>query len=394
MGFLGQIMAQFAITNPLHPDIWPSIRKFEIETIRMTLNLLHGDKDSCGAMTSGGTESILLSVKAYRDRARALYGITEPEMVVPVTAHAAFEKGAQYFGVKFIRIPVDSSYRVDVNLLRKAVNRNTIMIVGSAPQYPHGMIDPFEELAKIAKEHKVPLHADCCLGGFILPFWKKLGKNVPDFDFSVDGITSISIDTHKYGYAPKGTSLILFRNTEYRKFMYYTTTEWPGGIYCTATMAGSRPGALIAACWASLVSLGEKGYMDIAEQIWTTTQQIKQGIQNIEGLELMGDSKSTVVAFTSKKLNMFALSDRMSKKGWNLNPIMYPPGLHVCVTRLTIESTDQLLNNLREAYQETLNDPTVDKNGMAPIYGLASALPDKEFAGNLVGSYLDAILKA
>ena len=256
------------------------------------------------------------------------------------------------------------------------------------------MIDPFDELSKIALEHQVPLHADCCLGGFLLPFWKKLGKNVPNFDFSVPGVTSISIDTHKYGYAPKGTSLILFRNAEYRKHMYYVTTEWPGGIYCTATMAGSRPGALIAACWASLVSLGEKGYLEIAEQIWTATQQIKQGIQNIEGLELMGDSKSSVVGFTSKKVNMFALADRMSKRGWSLNPIMYPPGIHVCVTRLTIETTEQLLNDLREAYQETLNDPTEDKDGMAPIYGFASSVPDKQLAGDLVGSYLDAMLKA
>ncbi|MBI5052553.1 MAG: aminotransferase class V-fold PLP-dependent enzyme, partial [Chloroflexi bacterium] len=299
--FLNRVYALNSQSNPLHSDLWPSTTKFEAEIVSMTATMLGAARASdpiCGTLSSGGTESILLAMKTYRDRARDQKGITRPEMIAPITAHAAFEKAAQYFNIKMVRVPVDANFRADVAATRKAINGNTVVIVGSAPSFPHGAIDPIEPLSELARERGIGFHTDACLGGFVLPWAEKLGYHVPPFDFRLRGVTSISADTHKYGYAAKGTSVILYRGLELRRYQYYSTADWPGGLYFSPTFAGSRPGALSAACWATLVTMGEQGYMQATKKILETAATLKKGIAAIPELRLLGDPL-WVIAFAS-----------------------------------------------------------------------------------------------
>ncbi|MFQ5751793.1 MAG: pyridoxal phosphate-dependent decarboxylase family protein, partial [bacterium] len=275
--FLNRVYAINSQSNPLHSDLWPSTTKFEAEIVAMTANMLgadkvtgDSDKEICGVVSSGGTESILLAMKAYRDWARERKGITRPEMIVPSTAHTAFDKAAQYFNIKKISVPVDADFRADVTATIHAITKNTIVMVGSAPSFPHGIIDPIEELSELARKQGVGFHTDACLGGFLLPWAAKLGYDVPAFDFRLPGVTSMSADTHKFGYAAKGTSVVLYRGAALRHYQYYTATDWPGGLYFSPTFAGSRPGALSAACWAAMLAIGEQGYMEATKNILQT----------------------------------------------------------------------------------------------------------------------------
>ncbi|KDO81829.1 hypothetical protein CISIN_1g009181mg [Citrus sinensis] len=280
---INEACSMFAHTNPLHLDIFQSVARFEAEVIAMTAALL-GNKEKasggqvCGNMTSGGTESILLAVKSSRDYMRNKRGITRPEMIIPVSAHSAYDKAAQYFNIKLWRVPVDKEFRADVKAIKKYINRNTVLIVGSAPGFPHGIIDPIQELGELALSHGTCLHVDLCLGGFVLPFAKKLGYPIPPFDFSVQGVTSISVDVHKYGLAPKGTSVVLYRNREIRKHQFVAVTEWSGGLYVSPTVAGSRPGGLIAGAWAALMSLGQEGYLENTKAIMEVSESIQKGL--------------------------------------------------------------------------------------------------------------------
>ncbi len=270
IAFLNQVYALHSQSNPLHSDVWPSAAKFEAEIVAMTAHMLGADRTSdriCGTVSSGGTESILLAMKTYRDWAREHKGITRPEMIAPTTAHPAFDKAAHYFHIKMIRTPVGHDCKADVTSVRKALTRNTIVLIGSAPSFPHGVIDPIAELSELARQKGIGFHTDACLGGFLLPWARKLGYPVPDFDFSLPGVTSMSADTHKFGYAAKGTSVVLYRGLELRRYQYFTATEWPGGLYFSPTLAGSRPGALSAACWAAMMTMGEQGYLEAARRI-------------------------------------------------------------------------------------------------------------------------------
>ena len=208
-----------------------------------------------GAVYQGDPGHVEFLAEAYRDRA----GIDDPQIVIPTTAHAAFMKAAAYFRIEPVRVPVGADMRADVAATAEAITDRTVVVVGSAPSYPHGVIDPIEELAAVAAQRGVGFHTDACLGGFVLPWARRLGRDVPPFDFAVDGVTSMSCDTHKFGYAAKGTSVVLYRDPELRHHQYFTIADWPGGLYCSPTFAGSRPGALSAACWAAMVSLGEDG---------------------------------------------------------------------------------------------------------------------------------------
>ena len=233
--FLNRVYAINSQSNPLHIDVWPSIIKYESEIIAMTAAMLGGSRrgaeEVCGSVTSGGTESIIMAMKAYRDRARLERGVRRPEMIVPVTAHAAFDKAAQYFNIKIIKVPVDGNYRADVTAVKKAISRRTILIAGSAPTFPHGMIDPIEEMSELARKRNIGFHTDACLGGFLLPWAEELGYPVPPFDFRLPGVTSLSADTHKYGYAAKGTSVVLYRDRDLRHYQFFKTGDWPGGLY-------------------------------------------------------------------------------------------------------------------------------------------------------------------
>ena len=239
---------------------FPSLKKFEADVIAMTASLLGGDDETVGNLTTGGTESILMAVKTAREWGRAKRpGVAAPEMILPASAHPAFDKAAHYFDVKAIRVPVARDLRADVNAMRDALTRNTILIVGSAPSYPHGVVDPISDIASIAHAQEILCHVDACVGGFVLPFVRKLGYAIPDFDLRVPGVTSLSVDLHKYAYAAKGASVILYKNRALRRHQFFATTDWSGGIYISPTMTGTRAGGAIAAAFAVLNFLGAEG---------------------------------------------------------------------------------------------------------------------------------------
>ncbi|KAJ3016960.1 hypothetical protein HKX48_003786 [Thoreauomyces humboldtii] len=390
--------SRFTITNPLHPEIFPGIRKMEAEVVSMVLRMYNGPETACGSVTSGGTESLLMAVKAYRDMAREQRGVTEPEMVVPVTIHAAFDKAESYFGVKLIHIPIHPvTGKVDLVRVARAINRNTIMVAGSAPNFPHGIIDDIPALAALAKKAGIGMHVDCCLGGFVVPFQEKAGFALEHaVDFRVDGVTSISVDTHKYGFAPKGSSVVMYRSKEIRDFQYFVTTEWPGGIYASPTIAGSRPGALIAGCWAAMVHFGEDGYVKSTKQIMETARKIKAGVLEIKSLELIGDPLTTVIAFRAAahtSINTYAIADLLSRKHWHLNVLQNPPAIHIACTMLTVNAVDQLLDDLRQAVSEIEKDPEAGKGAVAAIYGTCASVPDRTIVADVTRGFLDALTK-
>lgn len=371
--FQNRVYALNSQSNPLHFDVWPSTSKFEAEIVSMTANMLGAEETEnhiVGAVSSGGTESILLAMKTYRDWARDKKGITNPEMIIPTTAHAAFVKAAQYFCIKLIRIPVGKDFRADVTATHAAITDNTIVIVGSAPPFPHGIVDPIEELSELARQRGIGFHTDACLGGFILPWAAKLGYDVPPFDFRLPGVTSMSADTHKYGYAAKGTSVVMYRGEELRHYQYFAMIDWPGGLYFSPTFAGSRPGALSAACWAAMVSIGENGYMEAARRILETAKILKQGIREIPELHVLGDPLF-VVAFASDELDVYAVSDYMSKKGWSLNGLQLPACVHIALTLRHTQPgvVERLVSDLKEAVAYVKAHPEV-QGSLTPIYGM------------------------
>jgi len=394
--FINKVYTIHSQSNPIHPDVWPSASKFEAEIVSMTAGMLGADKTTdpiVGVVSSGGTESILLAMKTYRDWARATKGITAPEIVAPTTAHAAFDKAGEYFGIKVVRVPVGTDFRADVAAMRQAVTPNTIALIGSAPPFPHGIVDPIEELSEIARQHGLGFHTDGCLGGFILPWAEKLGYPVPPFDFRLPGVTSISADTHKYGYAAKGTSVILYRGYELRHFQYFAVTDWPGGIYFSPTFAGSRPGALSATAWASMVSMGEQGYLAAARRILETTTWLTQEMRLIPEIEVIGDP-IFLIAFRSESLNVYQLMEFMTQHGWNLNGLILPPSLHLCVTqRHTLPGVkERFIEDLKAAVEYVKQNPQAPE-GLGPIYGMASTVEMRGMVKEVLGWVMDVLYK-
>jgi len=400
--FLNEVYAINSQSNPLHSDVWPSTAKYESEIVAMAAIMLGAKKltndgytneEICGVVSSGGTESILLAMKAYRDMMRARKGINKPEMIVPSTAHAAFDKAAQYFNIKIIHIPVDDHYKADIHETRKAISKNTVVVVGSAPSFPHGIIDPIEEMSELARERGIGFHTDACLGGFILPWAKRLGYDIPPFDFTLPGVTSISADTHKYGYALKGTSVVLYRGSELRHYQYFKATDWPGGLYFSPTLAGSRPGALSAACWASMVATGEQGYMEATQKIMETASMIKNEIVKMPDLYILGEPL-WVIAFGSKTLDIYKVMDYMAEKKWSLNGLHKPPGLHMCVTLRHTQPgvAERFLHDLKMAVEYVKKNPDI-KGGMAPVYGMAAKIPIRSIVGDMLERYMDMLYK-
>ncbi len=270
---------QYFSENALNPMAFPSLRRFENEVVSMTGSLL-GHDEAFGSMTSGGTESILMAVKTARDWAReTMPHVKEPEMLVPESVHPAFEKAGHYFGVRVVHAPLDESLRANVSAMAELANEKTILLVGSAPAYPHGVIDPIEDIAALAQKHHILCHVDACVGGFMLPFAKKLGRAVPPFDFPVPGVTSMSADAHKYGWAAKGASVILYRTRELRRHQFVVYTDWPGGLYGSPSAPGTRPGGPIAAAWAVMNYLGEEGYLKLAKKTLDASDAILAGIR-------------------------------------------------------------------------------------------------------------------
>ncbi len=391
--FLNKAVDLHSQANPLHADLWPSATKFEAEIVAMTASFLGGsrtDDEIVGTVTSGGTESILLAMKVYRDQA-SRHGTKHPEIVAPVTAHVAFDKAAHYFGMQLVRIPVDESFRADVPAAAAVIGRNTVVVVGSAPAFPHGTIDPIEELSSLAAERGVGFHTDACLGGFVLPWAERLGLTVPAFDFRLPGVTSMSADTHKYGYASKGTSVVMYRGRELRRHQYFTAADWPGGMYISPTLAGSRPGSLSAACWAAMVSIGEDGYLDATARILDTAAEIRSGIEEMTELSILGDPLF-VIAFGSESLDIYQVLARMNGRGWSLTGLHRPPALHLAVTlRHTSEGVAQrFLSDLKAAVAHVKALPG-QAGGVAPVYGLAATVPARTVVDQLLERYVDLL---
>jgi glutamate/tyrosine decarboxylase-like PLP-dependent enzyme len=375
--FLLKAYGQYLSANGLNPMAFKSLKRLETEVVRMTANLLHGGREAAGVMTSGGTESCLLAVKTYRDMGRAVKRIRRPEMVLPETAHVAWEKGAEYFGVKAVHAPLRKDLGVDVEAVRKLVNRNTVMILGSAPEYPHGIIDPIPELGAVAYDRKVPLHVDACLGGFLLPFIEKLGYELPRWDFRVPGVTSISADVHKYAFSAKGASVILYRSVDILKHQFFVCENWPGGVFASPALLGTRPGGAYAAAWASIMALGEEGFLDNTREMMKATDKLKDGIRAIPGLAIVGDPKTAIFSYTSnaKDVNIYAVADQMEQRGWHIDRLQRPDALHAMVTPLHLKVASRYLMDLKLSVDHVRRHPELATKGGAAMYGMISHIP-------------------
>lgn len=384
----------FFAENALNPGAFGSLRRLETEVVAMARDILGGDDKVTGTMSSGGTESILLAVKTYRDRARLLHPeITRPEMILPITVHPAFEKAAHYFDVAPVHVPLDADLRADVIAAEAAINKNTILLVGSAPAYPHGVVDPIEELAALAARNDLGMHVDACLGGFLLPFVRDLGHPVPAFDLRVPGVTSISADLHKYGFAAKGASTVLYRDAALRRHQFFAYTEWPGGIFGSTTLLGTRPGGAIAAAWASLRALGRDGLRRNAEELMATTRALQEGIRRIPGLRLLGAPAMSVFAYTSDEVNMLAVADAMEARGWHIDRQGRPAAIHLMITPAHREIVEPYLSDLRQAMAEVRADPTSAGRGQAAMYGMLAQIPHQEMVQDLVLGHMDELYR-
>ncbi len=397
MEFMSDVYRLNVELNPLHPDLWPRATRYEAEVVSMTGSFLGADRSStrnadggvAGLMTSGGTDSILTAVRSARDFAAAERGVTRPSVVMPASAHPAFDKACQYFGLEAVRVPVGLDGKADVAAMEQAIDDQCAMVVGSAPSFPWGVIDPVTELAGMAEGRGVWFHTDACLGGFLLPFMAELGEPVPAFDFSVPGVTSISVDTHKYGYGAKGTSVLLFRNKALRRYSYFMTTSWAGGLYNSPTAAGSRPGALLAQAWAAMLSAGRQGYLDAAARIRATHKRIRDGLEAIGEIRVLGDSLF-VLAFTVDGFDVYALQDLLAARGWNLTGLQFPAALHLAVTLVTTEDgvAGSFLRDVQDGVGTLRNEPE-RPSVMAPIYGLGQSLDTEVRLEDVLTGYLD-----
>ena len=357
------------------------------------LSLFNGPEGAVGVSTSGGTESILMACLSARNKAYHERGVTEPEMILPETAHTAFRKAGEYFKIKIHLVACKApQYKVHLPSVARLVNPNTVLLVGSAPNFPHGIIDDISGLSRIAYKKKLPLHVDCCLGSFLVPLLAKAGFESEPFDFRLKGVTSISCDTHKYGFAPKGNSTVLYRSDAYRKYQYFISPDWPGGVYASPSIAGSRPGALIAGCWASLVSQGESGYIDACHKIVGTMKKIEGAIREMpelsSDLKVIGRPLVSVVAFLSNTVDIYDIADAMGEKGWHLNALQSPPAIHVAVTLPIVDAADQLIADLVEVTEQVKERERsriaegrgakgAVKGDTAALYGVAGSLPNK-----------------
>ncbi|MCS6790928.1 MAG: aspartate aminotransferase family protein [Bacteroidia bacterium] len=348
-----QAYGRYIMENALNPMAFPGVRFMENELVRIAKALLHAPSTSGGVVTSGGTESIFLALKAARDYSRAEKPhLAQPEIIAPLSAHPAFDKAAHYLGLRMIHTPLLPDGSADVQAMEAAISERTILLVGSAPSYPHGVIDPIPAIADLARKYNLLFHVDACVGGFILPFLEKLGIAVPPFDFRVEGVTSLSADLHKYGYTPKGASILLYRERSLRKYQFFTYGSWPGGVYASASFAGTRSAGAIAAAWAVLQYLGEKGLIAAAQAAWDTTQRIRQFVENTPPLYIVGKPNATILAIGAyPPADIYAIGDELSKRGWHIDRQHRPPSLHLTVTVGHARVVEAFLQDLREAVQ-------------------------------------------
>ncbi len=307
----------FLHENALNTLAFPSLGEIQSEVVGATAALFHAPESAAGFMTSGGTESILMAVKAARERARTERGVTEPNMVIAASAHAAFHKASHYFDVPARKVPVDADWKADVDAMSALVDENTVIVVGSAPQYPQGVIDPIPELAALAGSVGASMHVDACMGGFVLPFMEMNGIELPPWDFRVDGVTTISADIHKLGYAPKGASVLVHRTKELRRYQTFVFDDWLGGFYASPSMQGTRPGLPMATAWAVMHHLGIDGYRRLTAVTIETANRMREGVRAIDGLQVLGAPNAHLLAITADagredQVDAFEVGDAMA----------------------------------------------------------------------------------
>lgn len=379
-----QAYMAYMVENGLDPTTFPSLLKLETDVTRAVINLLRGDENVVGNVTTGGTESILLALKTARDWAKFHKPeITEPEIVICQTAHHAFHKAAQYFGLKVVMTPFDTvTFRLDVDAMRAAVTPNTILLVGSAPAYSQGVVDPIPEIAALAQERGLLCHVDACVGGIHLSIMRKLGYDVPPFDWTVPGVTSISTDLHKFGYCPKQASVVMYRSKELRRFQIFTSTRTTCYTLINPTILSTKTGGPLAGAWAVLNYLGEEGYKKIVSEVQDANERMMAGVDAIPELKVMVKPDMCLFAFTSDTLDMFQLTDAMLAKGFTVQSQFAKPGaprnIHISVQYSAVDNVDAFLAALRQSVEEVKQLPPIDVAGMKAQLGamLASNDPD------------------
>ena len=360
---------RFSSENALNTDAFPSLRTVQAEVVNIVTDWLRGGTEAAGFMTSGGTESILLAVKGSRERGRKERGITSPNVVLPTSAHAAFEKACYYFGLESRRIAVNDDWRADPGAMASAVDDNTVLIVGSAPQYPQGVVDPIPAIAAIAVERDINCHVDGCMGGVTLTYLERLGYAIPPWNFSVPGVTSISVDLHKYGYTAKGASVIAYRNKQLRSYQTYFTDNWLGGAYGSSGIMGTKGGGSMAAAWAVMNFLGDDGYLRLTASARTAAEELVAGIRARSALSLRADPDSTLVAFGAadpQSLDIFAVADALWRRGWYLDRQGPPASLHCTVNAVHDGKIADLLSDLDAAIDEVVG---ASASGAQGAYG-------------------------
>ncbi|TAK45887.1 MAG: aspartate aminotransferase family protein [Saprospiraceae bacterium] len=375
---LKEAYGQYFSTNYLNPFAFKSLQKMESEVVAMTAGMLHGGPATVGTMSSGGTESILLAVYTCREWARENHsGIKSPEIVVPQTIHPAFDKAAHLFGLSVRKAPVDENRRAIPKKMEALINKNTIMLAASAPSYPNGILDPIPEIGALAEKHHLPFHVDSCIGGFMLPWVERPGAQLHPWDFQVPGVTSMSADVHKFGYGAKGASVVLYRSMDFLKHQFFISTGFPGGIYASATLAGTRPGGAIAAAWAGMKHLGEEGYLAIAKKLMEATRQLRQGMEEIPEISIVGEPCMNILSYTTRgnHPDIFVVADFLEEKGWMVDRQQNPDSVHLTVMPTNVPVIGWYLEDLKAAVAHAKAHPEAAARGNAALYGLMARIP-------------------
>ena len=360
---------RFSGENALSTDAFPSLRQIQSDVVAMAGSWLGATSDSAGFMTSGGTESILMAVKAARDRLLKERAITQPNIVLPTSAHAAFDKACAYFGVESRRVAVGTDWRADVSAMRTCVDSNTVLIVASAPQYPQGVVDDVSGIAQVAIDHNINCHVDACMGGVTLAYLSRLGENIPSWNLQVPGVSSISVDLHKFGYTSKGASVIMYASKYLRSFQGFVTDNWLGGVYASSGMLGTKSGGAMASAWAVMHHLGEDGYLRLTREAREATLQIASFISSNDRLCLRAKPQTTLICFGAKDpaaLNVFAVADELARHGWYVDRQSPPDSLHCTVNAIHHNKISQFTHDLQLAINEVL---ATNKTGDKGSYG-------------------------
>lgn len=342
--------SRFLNENAFDPQLFKSVLSMENDIVSQVANLISPDVRLYGNLTSGGTESIFLALLSARDWSKKNRQVDNPEVILPSTAHPAFLKALRFLNVKAVIIHVDV-LKWDLNSVENEINENTIMLVGSAPAYPYGAIDPISKLSELAVKHNLLLHVDACIGGFFLSYLKKMGKIVQDFNFTLPGVTSLSVDLHKYAYAPKGSSVLLYRNSEHRLSQYSVYSGWQGGIYASTTFMGTKPGGVVASTWTALNHIGEDGYLELTKSTMKSVDAIVRYIESNIHLELIGSPDMSLIAFKVKEKSTYALADLLNDKGWYVGRLQNPEGIHLVVSSI---HTEKIVNSFKKDIDDSL----------------------------------------